>query len=191
MIFHDVSKTYNPKKDWGRIHVYTGEGKGKTTAALGLAMRALGHGFSVLVIQFLKHHKDFGEWKIQEMFDEQLSFQVVQFGQPGIIDLTNPSAVDRYLATQGLDYARTSLQQQTKRPDLLVLDEVNVLLHYGILPEQEILDFLDNKPHTTEVVLTGRYAPDSVVSKAHLVTEMNPVRHYFDHDFVARQGIEF
>ncbi|OGY83697.1 MAG: hypothetical protein A3F54_04920 [Candidatus Kerfeldbacteria bacterium RIFCSPHIGHO2_12_FULL_48_17] len=192
MIFHEKQDTFQPTKHWGRVHVYTGEGKGKTTAALGLSMRALGHGFSVLFVQFLKHHRDLGEFKLQTQLREHIpQFEIVQFGQPGVIDLSQPSSVDVFYAKQGIDYARAAVQRDGTRPDLVVLDEVNVLVHYGIVPERFLLDFLANKPQNTEMVLTGRYAPPSIVEYADLITEMTPVKHYYHDAFQARQGIEY
>lgn len=192
MIFHEKQETFNPKKGLGRIHVYTGEGKGKTTAALGLSMRALGHGLSVLFVQFLKHHREIGEFKLQSQLSQHLpQFEIVQFGQPGLIDLSQPSAIDAFYAKQGIDYARAALQRDGSRPDVVVLDEVNVLVHYGILPENFLLDFLANKPQNIEMVLTGRYAPAAVIEQADLITEMAPVKHYYHDAFQARQGIEY
>lgn len=188
MIFHQPVEQHNPKKDWGRIHVYTGEGKGKTTAALGLALRALGHGYSVLVIQFLKNHRDLGELKFQNYIHPKL--QVLQFSQTGTIDLANPSSMDIYYTREGLNHARTVLQAREWRPDLLILDEINVAVHYGLLPLQEMIDFLDNKPQNTEIILTGRYAHPALMEKADLVTEMTPIKHYFTDDFRVRKGLE-
>lgn len=190
MIYHDPAKeSFHPAKHWGKIHVYTGDGKGKTTAALGLSLRALGHGFSVLMIQFFKNHKEFGELKIGSLLHPRL--EIVQFGQQGLIDLAHPSAIDIYYVREGVNYARKALRREPeKRPHLLVLDEINVALAYNMIPLDEVLDFLDNKHQNTEIVLTGRYAPDALIKRADLVTEMNAIKHYYTDDFTARKGIE-
>lgn len=190
MMYHDrAADSHHPVKYFGKIHVYTGDGKGKTTAALGLTLRALGHGFSVLMIQFFKNHKDFGELKIGNLLQPQL--EIVQFGQLGVIDLVHPSAIDIYYVREGLDYARKALRREPeKRPHILILDEINVALGYHMIPVAEVLDFLDNKHQNTEIVLTGRYAPEALIKRADLVTEMNAIKHYYTDDFFARKGIE-
>lgn len=188
---HKPPKTHHPKKNLGRIHVYTGEGKGKTTASLGLALRALGHGYSILVVQWLKGDKDLGEFKLQQYLPQTLAknFRVVQFARPEMINLEAPQDMDVYLAQQGLDYVRRQMIEN--RPDVLILDEINSAMHYGLLPVQEVLDFLDNKHAETEVVLTGRKAPAEILNKADLVTVMELVKHYYQRKFPARHGIEF
>ena len=188
MIIHKIpeDKKYDSKKELGYIHVYTGEGKGKTTAALGMMLRALGHGHSVLMVQFLKGGKDSGEMKFH--LDNPEKFKLAQFAHADPIDLKNPSTQDRYLAQEGLDFVRQSVVHE--RPDLLVLDEINPAVHYGLIDYQEIIDFLDNKHQNTEVVLTGRYAHPEIVDIADLVTHMQPKKHYFDGEFTPRHGIE-
>jgi cob(I)alamin adenosyltransferase len=139
----------------GYIQVYTGNGKGKTTAALGLALRASGWGFKTYVAQFLK-------------------------GRPDDEDMTRARA--------GLEKALEAMLSGDYR--IVVLDEVNTAVHFKILPEQEVLDFLDKRPAGVEVILTGRYAPDSFIVRADLVTEMTAVKHYYDRGVKAREGIE-
>lgn len=177
-----------PTKKLGRIHVYTGDGKGKTTAALGVAMRAMGTGLSVLIIQFLKGHKDYGELRFLNNFS-QPGLAIVQFGTTEYTDLEHPAALDLYLATQGLDYARRAMIM--RRPNVLVLDEINPAMHYGLIATQDVLDFLDHKHQETEVLLTGRNAPSSILNIADIVTVMNSVKHpYDDPAFTPRYGIE-
>ncbi len=179
--------TIQRKKHLGLIHVYTGEGKGKTTSALGVALRAVGHNLHVLIIQFIKGHKDYGEMLVQERLGPQL--QIVQFGTPEPTDLDNPSAMDHYLAQQALDYARKAMVAQ--RPDILILDEINPALKAGLVEVKEVLDFLDNKHQNTEVILTGRHAPTEILNAADLVTVMTSSKDpYGDADFLPRFGIE-
>lgn len=192
MIYHQKPpKQYNEKKELGRIHVYTGQGKGKTTAALGLIMRALGHGHNALVIQFMKGDKDIGELKMAQKMAQHLDndFELLQFARPEPVDFENPQAMDTYLANEGLDYVRRAMQE--RRPDLLVLDEINPVMYYNLLPVQDVLDFLDNKHQETEVVLTGRDAPPEILERADLVTVMDNLKHYYHRRFPARAGIEF
>lgn len=177
----------NPKKKLGLIHVYTGTGKGKTTASLGLMLRALGHDFKVLMIQFMKGQKDIGEIKAQKKFK---GLEVIQFGEDALVDLNEPSASDIYLANQALDFARKRAMTMSARPDVMVLDEINIAIRFGLIPIEEVLDFLDNKPANMEVLLTGRYAHPKIMERADLVTEMKEVKHYFKKGFQARKGIE-
>lgn len=178
----------NPKKDLGYVHVYTGEGKGKTSAALGMLLRAAGQGHRVLMIQFLKAHKDAGEFlAFQQLGD---SVEIVQFGRTDLPSMDAVQAIDAYFATQGLNYARAALRSR-KRPDVLILDEVTSAVHHGLLPVEALIDFLDHRHRNTEVVLTGAEAHPALLNMADLVTVMYPAKHYFDRDnFETRLGIE-
>lgn len=188
MQYHKVDSVQgNPKKDLGYIHVYTGEGKGKTTAALGHMVRALGHGHEVLMIQFLKGGKDSGEYKFH--IDNPENFRIVQFAQPKEVDFINPSSQDKYLVEQGMDFAREAMIN--RRPDLLILDEINPAIQHDLIDVKEIINFLDNKHQETEVILTGKYAHPEIIEIADLVTSMDPQKHYFDDEFSARLGIEY
>lgn len=177
---------FNPKKRLGLVHVYTGDGKGKTSAALGIALRASGHKMRVLIIQFVKGHKDYGELLAQEKLKPHL--EIVQFGTPEPTNLNDPSAMDMYLAEQGLAFARNAMVM--KRPDILILDEVNTALHHKLLGITDVLDFLDNKHQQTEVILTGRNAPKELLNAADLVTVMTTTKSPYDENFVPRKGVE-
>ncbi|MBI2411326.1 MAG: cob(I)yrinic acid a,c-diamide adenosyltransferase [Candidatus Kerfeldbacteria bacterium] len=177
---------FNPKKRLGYIHVYTGDGKGKTTAALGVALRAAGAKMNVLVIQFLKGHKDFGELLAHDRLKPYVD--IVQFGTPEFTNLHDPSAMDVYLANQGLDYARRAMVM--KRPDILILDEVNTAMHHGLIKTTDMLDFLDNKHQETEVILTGRNAPKELLNAADLITVMTTTKSPYGEDFIPRFGVE-
>ncbi len=179
-------KEYNPKKRLGLIHVYTGEGKGKTTAALGVALRAAGHRMRVLIIQFVKGHKDYGEILATEKLMPYV--EIVQFGTPQRSDLNDPSAMDQYLVKQGLEYARTAMLNN--RPDVLILDEINTALHHKLMPLEDVLNFLDHKHQETEVILTGRSAPAPLLNAADVVTVMVTTKSPYNDDFVPRKGIE-
>lgn len=178
---------YNPKKRLGLVHVYTGDGKGKTTAALGLMLRAAGHGYRCLMIRFLRGYRDVGEIKAIQRFKDLI--EILPFAQEEKVNLENPHPLDQYLVKQAMDYTRRVMNE--RRPDLLVLDEINPVIHYGLLPYQEVLDFLDNRHQQTEIVLTGRFAHPEIMNYADLVTVMHGTKHYFDRDnFSPRLGIE-
>ena len=170
----------------GYIHVYTGNGKGKTTAALGLALRAAGHGFKTYMAQFLKARPS-GEVEAARRLDLLLTIE--RFGREGFITVREgPEDEDIDRAKIGLKRALEAMLSGQFR--IVVLDEVNTAIHFGILTDKEVLDFLDKRPAGVEVVLTGRYAPASIVDRADLVTEMTCVKHYSDRGVKARDGVE-
>jgi cob(I)alamin adenosyltransferase len=175
-----------PKTFRGMIQVYTGNGKGKTTAALGLALRAAGHGLRTYIGQFLKGQPS-GEIPASEKLAPLI--RIEQFGRRGFLlvtDKVDDEDVDR--ARRGL---RACLEAMLSGEfQIIVLDEANTAIHFKILEEQEVLDFLAKKPAEVEVVLTGRYATPAILEKADLVTEMKDLKHYFDRGVRAREGIE-
>ncbi len=166
------------------IHVYTGEGKGKTTAAVGLAVRALGQGLRVLLVRFLKP---------AEPPSGEVAFLQ---GTPGIELLTSGIGVVGGGSEHG-EVARSvretfgQARRRAGRFDLVVLDEINNAVHRGHLPLEDVLAFIDSRPAGVELVLTGRNAPAEIVERAHLVTRMEMVRHPFKSGVSARRGIEF
>lgn len=165
----------------GYIQVYTGDGKGKTTAALGLVTRALGAGLSVHVIQFIK------SMEYSELHTlRKLGVPVHQFGR-GCFIRGVPAGEDREIASRGLSFARELMDTDL---DLLVLDEINVAIALGLLETEDVLEVLRAKPEGMELICTGRGAPPALVEIADLVTEMVSVRHYYDSGVEARDGIE-
>jgi cob(I)alamin adenosyltransferase len=178
----DVSK----KAFKGYIQVYTGKGKGKTTAALGVALRAAGHGLKTYIGQFLKG-QDYGELQsIQELSDR---ITLEQFGRRGFIHVTkDPDEEDFDRAKSGLN--RCEKAMLSGKYTIIILDEINVAMYFKLLTEKDIHDFLDKKPENIEVILTGRYAPDSLIERADLVTEMKETKHYHNKGVQARKGIE-
>ena len=170
----------------GYIHVYTGNGKGKTTAALGLALRAAGRGFRTYIAQFLKGQPT-GEIEAAKRLDPFI--RIEQFGREGFVTIKDgPGDEDIMRARAGLEKARKAMLSGEYR--IVVLDEINTAVHFKILPERDVLDVLDEQPDGVEIVLTGRYAPDSFIARADLVTEMKDVKHYVDRGVKAREGIE-
>lgn len=173
----------------GYIQIYTGDGKGKTTASLGLALRALGHGWNVLVIQFTKGDSAtcYGEIVSASKFLPNLD--VKQFGMDRVVYSHNISMDDYKEAKRGWEFAKESIQ--SGKYQLVILDEINICTSMNMIKVSEVKDVLLNKPESLEVVLTGRDAHPELKALAHLVTEMKPIKHYFDAGIMARQGIEY
>jgi len=175
------------KKEFkGYIQVYTGNGKGKTTAALGLALRAAGHKQKVYIGQFLKGQM-YGELLSAKILSPYITIE--QFGRKGFIHVTkDPDEEDIQKARRGLKKCREAMLSKKFR--LIILDEINVAIYFNLLTEKEVLEFLNQKPEDVEVILTGRYAPASLLKKADLVTEMKEKKHYYKKGVKARKGIE-
>jgi len=175
------------KRKLGYLHVYTGDGKGKTSAALGVLLRAAGQGHQVLMIQFLKGHKDTGEFLAFQKLGKHV--ELVQFGRDDLRSLDDLQAIDAYFANKALDFARNAMRQN--RPDVLILDELTTAIDQRLLPIQDVVDFLDNRHRETEVVITGRNAHPALLNLADLVTVMTAAKDYFTSEhFEPRLGIE-
>ncbi len=170
----------------GLIQVYTGDGKGKTTAALGLALRAVGHRFKVLMIQFLKGGIAYGELKSSKKLSPYLT--IVPMGRECFVHKKNPHPLDRRWAKRGWELAREAVLG--KKYQLVILDEINVAVEYGLVPLEELLDLMKSKPESVALVLTGRWARPEVLRRADLVTEMKEVKHYYRKGMESRVGIE-
>jgi len=171
----------------GLIQVYTGDGKGKTTCALGLALRAVGQGFQVFMVQFMKGWGT-GEAQIatQKLAPD---FTLRHFGRASLMNLRNPDPQDLALIREAWDLARQVLA--AGEHDLVILDEINMALAFDLLPREEVLEALRRRPAWVEVVLTGRQAPPELLDLADLVTEMRPLKHYYEAGVPARRGIEW
>jgi len=152
------------------IKVITGNGAGKTTSALGTALRALGHGKKVVVIQFLKGRKNIGEYKFQKIVK---NFKLFQFGRKEFIDLKNPTRKDKELAIYGLEFAKKILKE---KPFLIVLDEINLASHIGLVDKEKVIEFLKKLPKNVNVILTGRYAPDEFKKIADVVVVVEELK---------------
>jgi cob(I)alamin adenosyltransferase len=170
----------------GLVQVYTGDGKGKTTAALGLALRASGQGLKVYIVQFMKGWPFYGEL---ESVKHLPNVTLRQFGRPNFVNKQNPDPIDIRLAREALDHARAVTV--AGQHDLVILDEVNVALDFGLVKLADVLDSLDSRPPQVELVLTGRGAPAALIARADLVTEMLQIKHPFTEGVEARKGIEF
>jgi cob(I)alamin adenosyltransferase len=169
----------------GCIQVYTGEGKGKTTAALGLGFRAAGRGLRVVVLQFLKGPSLTGEMAASQHVP---GLDIRPMGRDGFIGREGPGSEDLALAEKALEEARKILER--KSCDVLILDELNVAVSMGLVSEHDVLELMEAKPKNMELVLTGRNAPTSFQDRADLVTTMVCTKHYFDNGQQARMGIE-
>jgi cob(I)alamin adenosyltransferase len=170
----------------GYIQIYTGNGKGKTTAALGQALRAAGHGLKTFIGQFLKG-SEYGELSAVKNLSPLITIE--QFGRKGFVHVTKePEAIDIKKAREGLDKCLEAMLSQ--KYTVIVLDEINVAIYFNLIMEKDVHALLDKKPEETEVILTGRYAPDSLIERADLVTEMKEIKHYFSSKVQAREGIE-
>jgi cob(I)alamin adenosyltransferase len=168
------------------VQVYTGNGKGKTTAALGQALRAIGHGWQVLMIQFMKGDPSYGEVIAGRQIP---NLTIVQSGLPTFVEKGNPSPEDVRLARQGLALARQALPEGKYR--MIILDEINVAVDYGLLPRAGVLELVRDCPAGVELVLTGRHADPELLDLADLVSEVKEVKHPYQQGVVSREGIDY
>ena len=174
-------------KEKGLIIVFTGNGKGKTTAALGIALRALGHGKNVAILQFIKGGWEPGEAKALKFFEENVHWFTL--GE-GFTWETQDRERDQELVAKA--WSKSLIYLKNKEFNVVILDEINIAIKLGYLSENEVLNGINKRPLNTHVVLTGRGAPKSVLEKADLVTEMKLIKHPFkDQGVKAQQGIEF
>lgn len=170
----------------GLVQVYTGDGKGKTTAASGLALRALGQGLRVLLVRFLKSADSVsGEVVLLEQLE---GIEIITAGV-GVVGQNPPPQRVAASVQQAFERARERIR--SGRIELAIFDEANVALHRGDLPLAEVLDLVENRPPGVELVFTGRYAPEPLLACADLVTRMEAVRHPFAAGIPARRGIEY
>ena len=181
-----MSTTRSDNERLGLIQVYTGDGKGKTTAALGLALRAAGSGLYTYIGQFLKS-RHYGELESVRRLAPHVTIE--QYGLAGWVHVDGVTPEQRAAAQESLAKVRRALL--SGEYDLVVADEINIALDYGVLTEREVIDLIDNRPPQVELVLTGRRAPVSIIERADLVTEIQEVQHPYHRGIPARVGIEF
>ena len=185
----------------GHVYLYYGTGGGKTAASLGLALRSLGHGHRVVIVQFLKHWEETGEYRVRGRLGPL--YEIRQFGRPGWITSGAESEVavggftasvrgvndeDKEAAERALSYARSVLSSR-RPPELLILDEVCLAAHLGVIESGEVIALLDGLPEETDAVLTGRYAPQELISRADFVNEVREVKS--PASFTTRKGIQY
>jgi cob(I)alamin adenosyltransferase len=172
----------------GYIHIYTGNGKGKTTAALGLCFRAAGCGISSAFIQFMKGQET-GEISAAKMTGSIITIE--QYGSPKLLTGKNPEIFEEHKIEADKGYARAMHLIRQNSFGIIVLDEILNLLNFKLIDLESIIDLINAKPDHMELILTGRGAPDELVHLADLVTEMREIKHYFNSGVTARRGIEF
>jgi cob(I)alamin adenosyltransferase len=180
----------------GLVQIYTGNGKGKTTCALGAGLRAAGHGLEVLVISFMKakiafrgdkEDINYGEFRSVEMIP---NFTIIPVGRETFVNKENPDPIDIRMAQEGLTLAKKAIREH--QCDVLILDEINVAVEWNLISLDEQLQLINTKPEDLEIIMTGRYARQEVIDVADLVTEMREVKHYFSTmKTLARKGFEF
>lgn len=169
----------------GFIHVYTGNGKGKTTAAIGLGVRATGEGLKVYMIQFMKGRR----YSEIDALDHIQNFTVVQFGRDEFVLKENPEQIDIDLARKGFEQAKIIINKGEH--DVVILDEINVAVDYNLIPLNDVLQLLEEKPKKVELILTGRYAAPEVVKQADIVSEILEIKHPYQNGIESRKGIDW
>lgn len=168
------------------LQIYTGNGKGKTTAAIGQAVRAAGAGLRTLIVMFMKEFP-YHELKALRHLSEWIT--VEQYGNDEFVFRKQPpSERDIATARQALERARTAMER--REYDIIILDEICVAVYFGLLQSADVLPLLENRPSEVELILTGRYCPEEWLAHADLVTEMKEVKHYYRQGVTARKGFE-
>jgi cob(I)alamin adenosyltransferase len=179
-----LRNTIASKMEQGFVQIYTGDGKGKTTAALGLSLRAAGRGLKVFIAQFAKGIF-YGELDALKRFAPQITLK--QYGRKSFIH-DEPTGEDVRLAREGWKEIQAVLT--SGEFDLLILDEIGIALHYQLISLEEVTELIRDKPEAVELVLTGRKIPETLYEQADLVTEMREIKHYYNAGVQARKGIE-
>lgn len=178
----------NDRRARGLVHVYTGDGKGKTTAALGLCLRAIGWGGRACVVQFIKGYPNIGEGHFSTLLPE--AFELKQFARDRSLAIDEAKVLSRAdEAALALDYAREVIAGGAFR--VVVLDEVNNAMRHGLVSVADVLELIAKRPAGVEIVLTGRGAPAQIVEVADYVTEMRSIKHPMDGGVGARKGIDY
>ncbi|MGA2553617.1 MAG: cob(I)yrinic acid a,c-diamide adenosyltransferase [Smithella sp.] len=181
-----ITKKPVVKKDRGLVMVITGNGKGKTTAAFGQALRAIGQNYNVFVLQFMKGRK-YGEFIAAEKYLPRLTIRMS--GLDSFVMRDNPAAIDIELAEKGLDIARKAIV--SGKYDMVILDEINVALDFKLINLKEVIDLIKNKPPALNLILTGRYAPEGIIKLADTVSEVKEIKHHYAAGIKDRAGIEY
>lgn len=169
----------------GLIHVYTGHGKGKTTAAIGLGVRATGNGLKVIMIQFMKGRR----YSELDALENIKNFTVIQFGRDEFVSKQNPEKIDIDLAIEGFEYTKKIIKDW--KYDVIILDEINVAVDFNLIPLDDVLNLLSEKPENIELILTGRYAHQEIIRVADLVSEILEIKHPYQNGIQSRKGIDW
>lgn len=173
----------------GLVIVYTGKGKGKTTAALGMALRAVGYDHKVCMIQFIKGSWHYGEMTSSKRLEPEFELTAIGKGFVGIIDDKSPIEDHKKIAQEALKVAQEKIN--SKMYHIVILDEINYAINLGLVSLKDVIDVISNRPDDLNLVLTGNHAKDEIIEKADLVTEMREIKHPFKSGIKAKKGIDF
>jgi cob(I)alamin adenosyltransferase len=173
----------------GLVIVYTGKGKGKTTAALGIVLRAVGHGYKVGMIQFIKGEWYYGELTSSKRLEPEFELIAAGRGFVGIIDDDHPIEEHEKAAKDAIEVAKQKIASGDY--DIMILDEINYAVKLNLISQEDILDVIAAKPEKTSLVLTGNYVPEAVIDAADLVTEMREIKHPYQRGIKAKKGVDF
>lgn len=173
----------------GLVIVYTGKGKGKTTAALGMALRALGYNNKVCMIQFIKGSWKYGELESAKLLEPNFELVTVGKGFVGIIDDSSPRSEHEEIAKKALSISKEKISSENY--DLVILDEINYAVNLDLIKVDDVLELIQSKPVELDLVLTGNHARPEIIEKADLVTEMTEIKHPFKKGVKAKKGIDF
>ncbi len=171
----------------GLISVLTGNGKGKTSAAFGMALRAAGQGMRVLILQFMKKRRDIGEIKAMEKMD--LPITIKQFGRRVFFKTRTCEPMDIHMAQKGLEAFLEAVESGFY--DLIILDEINMAMDFDLLKLEEVMEAIEKRPDQLHLILTGRNAKEAILEIADCVTEMKEIKHHYNKGIRAQRGIEF
>jgi len=173
----------------GLVIVYTGKGKGKTTAALGMALRAVGYDHKVCMIQFIKGSWHYGEMTSSKRLEPEFELTAIGKGFVGIIDDKSPIEDHKKIAQEALKVAQEKIN--SKMYNIVILDEINYAINLELVSLKDVIDVISNRPDDVNLVLTGNHAKDEIIEKADLVTEMREIKHPFKSGIKAKKGIDF
>ncbi|WP_100182801.1 cob(I)yrinic acid a,c-diamide adenosyltransferase [Candidatus Nitrosotenuis aquarius] len=175
--------------DEGLVIVYTGKGKGKTTAALGMALRAIGHDYTICMIQFIKGSWHYGEMSSSKRLEPEFELTAVGKGFVGILDDKTPKEVHQKIAKEAIEIARQKILSE--KYNIIILDEINYAVNLELVDVDNVLDLIRIKPQKVTLVLTGNHVKQQIVDAADLVTEMREIKHPFQKGIRAKKGIDF
>lgn len=181
-----TAKKSTDQRNKGLVIVITGNGKGKTTAAFGQALRAIGQGYNVFVLQFMKGRK-YGEFIAAEKYLPRLTIRMS--GLDSFVMRDHPAAIDIEMAQKGLDTARRAIM--SGKYDMVILDEINVALDFKLIKLKDVIELIKNKPTAMDLILTGRYAPEKIIKLADTVSDIQEIKHHYNAGIKDRAGIEY
>jgi len=171
------------------VIVYTGKGKGKTTAALGMALRAIGHDYTICMIQFIKGSWHYGEMSSSKRLEPEFELTAVGKGFVGILDDKTPKEIHQKIAKEALEIAKQKILSE--KYNIIILDEINYAVNLGLADVGDVLDLIKIKPQKVTLVLTGNHVKQQIIDAADLVTEMREIKHPFQKGIRAKKGIDF